>query len=186
MIAEAEDEEALSVDTDYSLFESDRADNLAGYPQHHSYTNAPTDDAMDASQAESSASDFMELDPPASDALIGSDMRRMQHERNHYKQIVAQLQDSPNAEAEALFRRLREASHRNIFQDSLPMRGDEMSTYGSSRTLLEISTSIRTPVAPRTSWLERDGSGNGPPLSTTSPRAAQQSTTNVWSLPATP
>lgn len=179
-----EDGEGEAAEAGPSLHGWELADSLAGAGLHRSRVSVSADDAMDAQQpTESSNSDVMELDPPASDALIGSDMQRMKHERNHYRGIVAQLQNGTRAEAEEAFRRLRASSQRDTFADAqLSMRGGELTTLGTSRTLPEISASICTP---RASWFERDGLGNGS-LSATPPHAAPKSATNVWSLLAPP
>jgi hypothetical protein len=186
-IPETEDGEGDPADATRSLHGWELADGLPAEALHRNRVSSSADEAMDVQQqAESSNSDVMELDPPATDALIGSDMRRMKHERNHYKGIVTQLQNGTRAEAEEAFRRLRASSQRDTFVDSqLPMRGGDrgdLTTLGTSRTLPEMSGSICTP---RASWFEREGLGNGP-LSATPPQAAPQSATNVWSLLALP
>lgn len=181
---DVEDEEAESADADLSLHESDSAENLPGKAVIQSRGAAHFHDATSPVSATNPVnSDLMELDHhPLNSILDSSHMREMRDERNHYKNIVTRLQTGTDEEAAEALRRLRAPRAGNPFHDSqLHSRQDEQAKLGISRTLPEMSSSIRSQ---RGSWFERDGLGNGPVLSATSPYTTQSSTTNVWLLPA--
>lgn len=179
---DVEDEEAESADADLSLHESDSAENLPGKAVIQSRGAAHFHDATSPVSATNPVnSDLMELDHhPLNNILDNSHMREMRDERNHYKNIVTRLQTGTDEEAAEALRRLRAPRAGNPFHDSqLHSRQDEQAKLGISRTLPEMSSSIRSQ---RGSWFERDGLGNGPVLSATSPYTTQSSTTNASTL----
>lgn len=178
------DEEEELADTELSIHESGSAESLPGRTVLQSREAAHLYDATSSLMATNPLnSETMELDHhPLSNTLDSSEMRKVRDERNHYKSIVMRLQSGTAEEATEAFRRLRAPQEGNISRaPQSHIRQDEQAKFGISRTLPEISTSIRSQ---RASWFERDGSGDGPLLSATSPYTTQSSMKNVCLLPA--
>lgn len=181
LVAE-EGDDAESADPDVILHGSDYPGTLSGRPMQQ-----PRRRLLSAGAAmhpllttDNSTTDSMDLDRPSTEGSDSGDVRLLQN-HFHYRDIVTELQNGTDSEAEELFRQLRAPTGRNNVHDSrVPMMQDGQSTNGPSRILPEISTSIRTP---RNAWYDRDGSSNGPPLPARSSHAARTSATNVWSLP---
>lgn len=177
-------DEAESADTGRNLHESAFADPLPGQSVHQRRRAVPVGHAVDPLlRLETSSIDSMDVDRHTTEPSDGGDMRRTQQERNHYRGVVTEIQNCSDTEAQELFRQLRAPmGHNNSNNARLPIRQDGQSTFGNSRTLPEISASIRSP---RNTWYEREGSGNSALLPPTSPHAAHRRATNA-STPVAP
>ena len=186
------DEDTASVDTDVNRFSSESASGLMGQSasQRRRVLSADT-----FSPTDTFSSDSMEMDP---NPIDNGDMRLYQY-FEHYQRTMIELFNGTDQEAEDLLRQLRSPNGRHNFDNlQLPTRQESQSTYGGTRTLPEIPTSIRSnsmSTTPRQRmWIsprEVDSStASRLPYSARPLYSPETSPTtpsvNVWSLPATP